>query len=93
MGNAQIRHITVHGKMRSLQDLKKTEGWKISEWEYLQLKHLVNTLPQPTRDGKDLNPLEKLCCTQPPLKHGISKVYEILTYLEGQKTPPYIGKS
>lgn len=46
----------------------------------------------PTRDRKNFALLENLCGVQTPLKHGISKVYGILAELEGQESPPYIGK-
>ena len=64
----------------------------MSEWEYLQLKHFVSTLPQPIREDRTLYPIEKICSMDKPLIHGISKAYGILTELETQETLPFLEK-
>lgn len=88
--NQQIKDICTKGKIKPAQELEVLYGWKLSEWELFQLNHLLNKLPHPIRDGKELNQLEKLCATQTPLKKGISKIYAILSDLEGQGRPSYI---
>lgn len=85
--NPQIKDI-IKGKMKSAQELEIIFGGKRREWEFFQLNHLVNRSPHLFRDGEGLNRLEKLCIIPTPLKRGISKVYEILTDLEGQNGPP-----
>lgn len=68
-------------------------GWhQFSEWECFQLKHLVSTMPQPIRDEKALNSMEKRCSIRTPLKHGILQIYEILTELVTQGTLYFIEK-
>lgn len=82
MGNAQLNDIIIQGKIRTREDLIKTLGWQqVSEWEYIQPKHLVSTIPQPLRDERTLNPIEKLCNIKTPANHGISQMYDILTEL------------
>lgn len=89
--NPQIKYIIRRGKIKPEQELDIKLGGKLSEWEYFQLNHLITTSPYTFRDGDGLNRLERLCITETPLKGGISEVYEILTDLEGQKSPP-LGK-
>lgn len=51
-GNIQLKDVLEKGKIRSFQELKHSGGWKkTNEWGYLQLKHFVNTLLQPIRNG------------------------------------------
>lgn len=44
MGNAQLKDIVIHGEIMTKQDLIRKHGWSyLKEWEYLQIKHFVNT--------------------------------------------------
>ena len=92
MGAAQIKDITEQGKIKTLLEIKEKNGRDINFWEYLQLKHLINSIPTPLRDEKKLTPLEKLCSTQTPVKHVILRVYQILTESELQGKPYFIVK-
>lgn len=90
---AQLKDILNKGKIKTFQGLKsKSELLKINEWRYQQLKHLVTTKPQLIRIEENLNPIERLCSVQTALKHRISQIYKILTDLDGQERPPFIGK-
>lgn len=85
-----MKDIITKGRIKTRLELEEIKGWKISEWNLYQLRHLVNTLPHPLREEEKLSPLEKLCFTRTPLKNGISKIYGILTDLDGQGRPEYI---
>lgn len=85
-----MKDITTKGRIKTWLELEEINGWKISEWNFCQLRHLVNTLPHPLREKEKLSPLKKLCFTLTPLKNGKSKIYGILTDLDGQERPDYI---
>lgn len=83
MGNAQLKDITTHGEIMTKQDLIIKYGWShLKEWEYLQIKHFISTIPQPIREENELTPIEKLCSARKPVRHGISQIYKILTELD-----------
>ena len=80
-------------KLGQREELKTVDrDQQFSEWEYFQLKHFVSNLPQPIRDDKTLNPIEKLCSIGKPLKHGIALLYGKLTDLETQGTLTCVEK-
>ena len=93
LGEKKLKDIVTRGKIKLRQEIKIGEGEQsMSEWEYMQLKHFVSTLPQPIREDKTLYPIEKICSMDKPLIHGISKVYGILTELETQEALPFLEK-
>lgn len=49
----------------------------IDEWQDNQLKHFIETLPQPIRSAENLLPLEKLCVDKRG-KRVISRIYRVL---------------
>ncbi|CAI9591210.1 unnamed protein product, partial [Staurois parvus] len=51
----------------------------LREWRYGQLKHFVGSLPMPLRKKEDWNPFEHVLDTRGDGKHGITKIYKILT--------------
>lgn len=57
---AQLKDIMSQGKLCTYQELKAKDKWFIMDFfKYRQLKHFVDTLPQPIRLVEDLRPLEK----------------------------------
>lgn len=63
----------------------------LNGWRYSQLKHFIETLPQPIRSSENLLPLEQLC-TATGKKRGISRIYKILMGMKVLEMPPFIGK-
>lgn len=85
-----MKDITINGRIRTRKEIEETNGWKVNEWNYCQLRHLVSTVPHPLRDEKKLSTLEKLCDNKTSLKNGTSKIYGILADLDAQERPEYI---
>lgn len=92
IGNPRLKDITRNGKIRTRVEIEERNGWKMNEWNYIQIRHLVSTIPHPLRDETKLTALEKLCSNETPLKNGTSKIYSILTDLEAQERPEYINQ-
>lgn len=80
------------GKIYTYQELKSKREWRsIDEWQYNQLKHFTEYLPQPIRSEANLLPLEKICVDKGK-KRVISKIYRALIERTGPDIPPYIIK-
>lgn len=57
---AQLKDITSQGKLCTYQELKAKDNWfAMDNWKYRQLKHFVESLPQPIRSMEDLCPSKK----------------------------------
>lgn len=79
----QLKDVMKQGKMCTVEEIKAKNEWlTIDPWRYCQLKHFVDSLPQPIRPIEKLLPLEKLCVEKKG-KGGISKTYRALNELEG----------
>lgn len=69
----------------------KKDVLEVNRWRYAQLKHFVESLPQPIRSEDSLLPLEWLCSATDG-RRGISRIYKILNGLKILGPPPFIKK-
>lgn len=57
--------------------------------EVFTVESFVGSLPQPIRNGENLNLVEQLCRQPIKKKHGISQSYKVLTQMEGLGILPF----
>lgn len=82
----------MNGKICTFQELtNKKDVLEVNRWRYAQLKHFVESLPQPIRSEDSLLPLERLCSATDG-RRGISRIYKILNGLKILGPPPFIKK-
>lgn len=59
--DAQLKDVMRQGKMCTFQELKDKDEWFVIDfWRYKQLKHFVDSVPQPIRSMENLLPLEQI---------------------------------
>lgn len=58
--NTQLKDIIKRCKISTYHKLS-LDLMTIDAWQYIQLSHFVEKLPQPIRSGEDYRPLELLC--------------------------------
>lgn len=88
----QLKDVTNQETLCTYQDLKVRETRPVMDsWKYRQLKHFVESLPQPIRSIEDLYPLEKALIKK-SRRGGMSRIYRSLIEMGETDRPRFLGK-
>ncbi|CAI9596233.1 unnamed protein product, partial [Staurois parvus] len=77
--NLTVRHFLKDSKLRSREDI--TKAWPaltLTPWMYRQIHHFLRNSPHLKDYSRPLTAFEKLCFTDLPQRHVISKLYSLL---------------
>lgn len=92
-GITQASHFLVNGRWPSIKELMTEEGpFKLTLWPALQLRHFLDTIPNPRNFTRSLTRFEEYCSDEGNITRVLSKIYTMLNYPTTLSHPSFLEK-
>lgn len=92
-GITQASHFLMNGRWPSIKELMSEEGpFKLTLWSALQLRHFLDTIPNPRNFARSLTTFKEYCSDEGNITQVLSKTYSMLNCPATLPYPPFLDK-